>query len=224
MARSVPWDDSLEHRAEQHVERIGEAGQRLIAGAYRDLDPAGSDPEGDLLALMDGLEMTSLVGMVDPPRAESKAAVRDAQSAHIRVRMVTGDDVVAGASIAKQLGIPGEAILGAKFAALSEDKRLDRIGSTVSSARVAPGAQGCAGRHAQEEGARRRHGWRWGQRRGRRGNARRRRRHGERDRMAKTPVASSSPTTVRHDRLRDGTGAGSTTNRTSTSVSCSSSW
>ena len=44
--------------------------------------------------------MTSLVGMVDPPREQSKAAVSDAQAAHIRVRMVTGDDVVTGAAIA----------------------------------------------------------------------------------------------------------------------------
>ena len=59
---SVPWDDSMEHRAQQHVKRMGEAGLRVMAGAYRDLDPAGFDPEGDLLALVDGLEMTSLVG------------------------------------------------------------------------------------------------------------------------------------------------------------------
>ena len=41
--------------------------------------------------------------------------------------MVTGDDVITGAAIAKQLGIPGEAILGADFAALSEQERLARI-------------------------------------------------------------------------------------------------
>ena len=84
------------------------------------------------------LEMTSLVGMVDPPREESKAAVRDAQAAHIRVRMVTGDDVVTGAAIAKQLNIPGEAILGAEFAALSEPERLERIDSIGVVGRVAP--------------------------------------------------------------------------------------
>ena len=33
-------------------------------------------PNGDLLALVESLEMTSLVGMVDPPREESKAAVQ----------------------------------------------------------------------------------------------------------------------------------------------------
>ena len=68
--------------------------------------------------------MTSLVGMVDPPRAASKQAVNDAQKAHIRVRMVTGDDVVTGAAIARQLGIEGDAILGAEFAALNESERL----------------------------------------------------------------------------------------------------
>ena len=82
--------------------------------------------------------MTSLVGMVDPARAESKAAVADAQRAHIRVRMVTGDDVVTGAAIARQLGIEGEAMLGADFAALTEQERLDRIDGIGVVGRVAP--------------------------------------------------------------------------------------
>ena len=82
--------------------------------------------------------MTAMVGMIDPPRAESKDAVRNAQSANIRVRMVTGDDVVTGAAIAKQLGIPGEAILGADFAALSEEERLARIDGIGVVGRVAP--------------------------------------------------------------------------------------
>ena len=82
--------------------------------------------------------MTSLVGMIDPPREESKAAVADALKANIQVRMVTGDDVVTGAAIAKQLGIPGEAILGADFAALSEEEQLRRIDTIGVVGRVAP--------------------------------------------------------------------------------------
>jgi Ca2+-transporting ATPase len=135
---SVPWDDTLKQRAEQHVERMGKAGLRVMAGAFRDLDPAGFDPGGDLLGYVQDLEMTSLVGMVDPPREESRAAVADAQDAHIRVRMVTGDDVVTGAAIAEQLGIGGEAILGADFAALSEAERLERIDRIGVVGRVAP--------------------------------------------------------------------------------------
>ncbi len=135
---SIPWDDDLRQRAETNMERMGSAGLRVMAGAFRDLDTASFDAGGDLLAYVEELELTSLVAMVDPPREESKAAVADAQAAHIRVRMVTGDDVVTGAAIAEQLGIPGDAILGADFAALPEQERLDRIDSIGVVGRVAP--------------------------------------------------------------------------------------
>ncbi len=85
-----------------------------------------------------GLEMMSLVGMVDPARAESKQSVEDAQIGAHRVRMVTGDDVITGAAIAKQLGIEGEAILGAEFAELEESERLSRIEGIGVVGRVAP--------------------------------------------------------------------------------------
>jgi Ca2+-transporting ATPase len=120
------------------MERMEGEGRRVMAAAMRELDPAAFDPAGDLLAYVTDLQMTSLVGMVDPPREESKAAVASAHAAHIRVRMVTGDDVTTGAAIAKQLGIPGEAILGADFAALPEPERLARIDSIGVVGRVAP--------------------------------------------------------------------------------------
>ncbi|MGW2698903.1 cation-translocating P-type ATPase [Streptomyces sp. NPDC001340] len=135
---TVPWDAELRERARTHVERMGGEGLRVMAAARRDLDPAAFDPDGDLLAHVTDLQMTSLVGMVDPPRAESRAAVADAQAAHIRVRMVTGDDVVTGAAIARQLGIEGEALLGAEFAALPESERLARIDDIGVVGRVAP--------------------------------------------------------------------------------------
>ena len=136
---SVPWDDDLRQRAEQHVHADGRGGP---AGDGRAPSAISSRPASTRTAtcsaIVQDLEMTSLVGMVDPPREESKAAVADAQAAHIRVRMVTGDDVVTGAAIATQLGIPGEAILGAEFAALSETERLDRIDRIGVVGRVAP--------------------------------------------------------------------------------------
>jgi P-type Ca2+ transporter type 2C len=135
---SIPWDTGLRERAQAHLERMEGAGRRVMAAATRDLDPAGFDPDGDLLGYITDLRLTSLVGMVDPPRDESKAAVASAQAAHIRVRMVTGDDVITGAAIAKQVGIDGEAILGADFAALPEPERLARIEHIGVVGRVAP--------------------------------------------------------------------------------------
>jgi Ca2+-transporting ATPase len=136
--RSIPWDADLNARAQKNVERMGGDGLRVMAAGFKDLDAESFNADGDLLSYVEDIEMTSLVAMVDPPRAESKQAVSDAQSAHIRVRMVTGDDVVTGAAIAKQLGIEGEAILGAEFAALDEAERLERIDSIGVVGRVAP--------------------------------------------------------------------------------------
>jgi Ca2+-transporting ATPase len=134
----IAWDTDLSQRAETQMVRMEGEGRRVMAAAMRDLDPSTFDPGGDLLSYVTDLQMTSLVGMVDPPRNESKAAVAEAQAAHIRVRMVTGDDVTTGAAIAEQLGIPGEAILGADFAALPEPERLARIDAIGVLGRVAP--------------------------------------------------------------------------------------
>ena len=135
---TMPLDDALKKKANDAVARMAGEGHRVMAAAVRDLDPAAFDPEGDLLGYVTDLQLTSIVGMVDPPREESKAAVRDAQRAHIRVRMVTGDDVTTGAAIAQQLGIPGEAMLGTDFAAMSEPERLRRIDDIGVVGRVAP--------------------------------------------------------------------------------------
>ena len=135
---TIPWGDQQNRRASQEMDRLGRQGLRIMAAAMKDIDPTVFDPEGDLLSLVQGLQVTALVGMIDPPRLESLDAVRAAQDANIRVRMVTGDDVVTGAAVAKQLGIPGEAILGTDLAAMSEAERLTRIDAIGVVGRVAP--------------------------------------------------------------------------------------
>ncbi|MFN8148363.1 MAG: HAD-IC family P-type ATPase [Candidatus Nanopelagicales bacterium] len=137
-AEQQPWSDELRQKADAHVVRMEGEGLRVMAAGRKDIDPSAFDPDGDLLSYLDGITITSLVGMIDPPRDSSKKAVADAQAAHIRVRMVTGDDVTTGAAIAEQLGIPGEAVLGADFAALSDEERLARIEGIGVVGRVAP--------------------------------------------------------------------------------------
>ncbi len=78
------------------------------------------------------------MGIVDPPRAEAKAAIATAHAAGIQVRMITGDHAVTAEAIARQLGITGRAITGAEFEAMSDeevDREIDGIGVI---ARVAP--------------------------------------------------------------------------------------
>ena len=220
--QSIPWDEDLRTRAQANVQRMEEDGLRVMAGGFRDLDPGVVRSRRRPAGLREALEITSLVGMVDPPRAESRQAVEDAQSAHIRVRMVTGDDVITGAAIAKQLGIDGEAMLGAEFAALDESERLD---ADRADRRRRPGrsrAQGAARRHAQAEGRGRRDDRRRRQRRALdQGRAHRHRdgqRHrGRQERRPHDPHRRQ----LRHDRARRrGRAASSTTTSPSTSASC----
>ena len=52
-------------------------------------------------------EMTflGLVGMIDPPRPEAKAAVQTCEQAGIRVVMITGDHPLTAQAVARELGL-----------------------------------------------------------------------------------------------------------------------
>ena len=135
---SVPWGDEQNTRSSQEMDRLGGKGLRDHGRGHPRHRPGGLRPRRRPAVAGHGPADDGDGRDDRPAAAESKDAVRNAQSANIRVRMVTGDDVVTGAAIAKQLGIPGEAILGADFAALSEEERLARIDDIGVVGRVAP--------------------------------------------------------------------------------------
>jgi len=135
---SVPVDDEFKQRYMDENERLASQGLRVLATGRKDFDPATFDSSGDLLPLLDGLTVLALVGIVDPPRPTAKAAIATAREAGIRVRMITGDHAVTAGAIATELGIPGKAISGTEFHAMSDeelDAAIDDIGVI---ARVAP--------------------------------------------------------------------------------------
>jgi Ca2+-transporting ATPase len=130
--------DAVRSEYTTNNERLGRQGLRVMAVARRDLDPASFDPSGDLLSQVRDLTMLALVGIVDPPRPEAKASIAKARSAGIQIRMITGDHAVTAAAIAGQLGIPGRAMTGADFAALSDEEALRQIEEIGVIARVTP--------------------------------------------------------------------------------------
>ncbi|MGZ3676538.1 MAG: cation-translocating P-type ATPase, partial [Ktedonobacterales bacterium] len=133
----VPLSD-VRDRYLAYNERLGKQGLRVMALARKDFDPDTFNPAGDLLPLLNDLTLLALVGIVDPPRPEAQAAIAKARAAGIQVRMITGDHAVTAAAIAEKLGIPGRAITGADFAALSDDEALQQIGDIGVIARVTP--------------------------------------------------------------------------------------
>jgi P-type Ca2+ transporter type 2C len=130
--------DANRHLALEANDRIAASGERVMVVAQRDLDPKSFDPAGDLLGLVTDLTLLAMIGIVDPPRSEAKAAIAECRHAGIRVRMITGDHATTAAAIAGELGIEGRAITGAEFAAMPDDQLLAQLPDIGVVARVAP--------------------------------------------------------------------------------------
>ena len=137
-AGTVPADGQFRERYLAENQRLGEQGLRVLATARKDFDPAVFDAGADLLPLVDGLELLSLVGIVDPPRPAARESIATAKQAGIRVRMITGDHAVTAEAIARQLGIDGQVISGAEFGLMSEAEAARRIDDIGVIARVTP--------------------------------------------------------------------------------------
>jgi magnesium-transporting ATPase (P-type) len=89
---------------EKKNEEIAIKGQRVLALAWlkdAKIDEATFNAQG----LTKELVLLGLVGIIDPPRDEAIAAVKECHLGSIRVTMITGDHAVTAASIAKMLGI-----------------------------------------------------------------------------------------------------------------------
>lgn len=87
------------------------------------------------------LTLLGLVGMIDPPRPEAKAAVEVCREAGIRPVMITGDHVVTASAIAKDLGILREgerSITGAELDGMTEEQLDQQVESISVYARVSP--------------------------------------------------------------------------------------
>lgn len=80
------------------AEQLSASGLRVIAAAYKEVLLADGE-------LVDALIFTGLVGLLDPPRSEVNAAIRECRSAGISVVMITGDHPFAAKNIALQLDI-----------------------------------------------------------------------------------------------------------------------
>jgi Ca2+-transporting ATPase len=151
----IPFDSATKMMATQHGSRVIVKGapecllpfcdvqpfdvaEQLAAQALRvlavaELQDGGIDEKAGFESFRGRLRLLGLLGQMDPPRDEVKAAVAECLGAGIRPVMVTGDHKATGLAIATALGIarPGDiAVDGAELERMPEqDLRagLDRI-------------------------------------------------------------------------------------------------
>ncbi len=135
-SRCVKGD--LEGAREKNREMSSQA-LRVLAVGYKELDALPEELTSQ--ELEQDLTFLGLVGMIDPPRPEAKAAVETCRKAGIKPVMITGDHVETASAIARELGIlqPGDkAITGVELDAMS-DGELDKAVSHIAVyARVSP--------------------------------------------------------------------------------------
>ena len=108
-------------------------GLRVLAFAYRKLEK-----NYKLENVEENLVFVGLVGMIDPPRKETKEAIRICQGAGIRIVMITGDHKLTAEAVAKEVGIASKIATGMEIDKL-DDKELGVLLEKVSIfARVSP--------------------------------------------------------------------------------------
>ncbi|HOB25731.1 MAG TPA: cation-translocating P-type ATPase [Bacilli bacterium] len=103
------------------AEKMSRKALRVMAYAYK--------------VVVDVIDESSLclagyVGIIDPPRAEVKASVKECRKAHIRPIMITGDALVTACAIAKEVGIikdDSEGVEGKILDGYSDDELKDIV-------------------------------------------------------------------------------------------------
>lgn len=110
---------------------------RVLAFALRalpNIPPESEDVEQDLI-------LVGLVGMMDPPRPDVRAAVETCRTAGVRTVMITGDHAATARAIGAELDIyrPGDLIVTGEELDLMDDAQLDEAARHASVfARVSP--------------------------------------------------------------------------------------
>lgn len=120
------------------AQALAAQGFRVLALARRDRPPPAADAD----EAERELRFLGFVALIDPPRPEAAAAVRQCVAAGITPVMITGDHPATALAIARRLGIAqgraGESISGPELAALDDAALAARVERLRVVARVDP--------------------------------------------------------------------------------------
>jgi Ca2+-transporting ATPase len=130
--RDVPLSNESRQRVLEMERRMASEGLRVLAIA-RKSNTSLDDAER-------GMTLLGLVGMMDPPRAEARAAVHTCRAAGIRPVMMTGDHPLTARAVAKEIGVLNgwRVVSGRDLEAMSDAELQDHVADIAVYARVSP--------------------------------------------------------------------------------------
>ena len=123
--------------------------------------PAGSLVPGQREEAERDLCLIGLVAMLDPPRSEVPAAIRRVHQAGIRVHVVTGDNGLTAAAIARRIGIGTAGIRGLRDRPRRDDRAGTRRAACSAQLRFHPASSLSWRPSRSSSGAPTRSGGRW---------------------------------------------------------------
>ncbi len=130
--RGKAGDEPLDEKYWQaETEAIAGQGQRMIAIAIKQLPKGRRDL--NFADVEDGATLIGLLGLIDPPRKEVLAAIRECQEAGIGVKMITGDHAATAEAIARELHLaPHPKILTGQALDEIDDQSLQSVARDVT--------------------------------------------------------------------------------------------
>ncbi len=137
----APLDEAKRAALLEAYESLMDQGLRVMAFAFRTLDPAPGQELPSDEVLESGLTFAGFLGLADPVRAEVPQAVRTCREAGIRVLMITGDAGRTALAVARQIGLVKDhprVVEGRELEGMTDLELQDCLRGEVIFARMTP--------------------------------------------------------------------------------------
>ncbi len=133
---ALPLDEATRQRARSTFDALGRDGFRVLAVAWREVEPDRDHARVDDEA---GLAFAGFLAFLDPPKPGAREALAELASLGVAVKVVTGDNEGVTRHVVEELGLDVGALLtGPELAELSEAALAARLGTTSLYCRVTP--------------------------------------------------------------------------------------
>lgn len=130
-----PLEPLLLEDLREEYDQLSADGFRVLAIAYRDIDPKptySKDDEHDLI-------LKGYIAFLDPPKETAKPAIIALQTHGVPVKVLTGDNELVSRKICKEVGLPLEHVLtGGKIESMSDAELAGAAERTTLFVRLSP--------------------------------------------------------------------------------------
>ncbi|MGJ0485352.1 MAG: cation-translocating P-type ATPase [Methylomicrobium sp.] len=133
-----PLTDLQRTQIHQAFEALARQGLRGLLIAQREVAESKFQPDENPFIYLLDLTFLGLIGLMDPPRPEAKAAIALCQQAGIKVKMITGDHKETASVISRELGLEDTVITAVELDRMDAHQLAAMIEEVDIFARVVP--------------------------------------------------------------------------------------